>query len=91
MNMKKVKREPIPKEFRTLEEAGEFWDTHSAADYWDEMEDVKMDVDITGRRFVVLLDDAIYRVARQRAKAKHQSPDEFVNQLLRKELTRAAR
>lgn len=89
--MKKVKREPIPQEFRTLEEAGKFWDTHSAADYWDEMEDVEMDVDIKSRRFVVLLDDAIYRAAQQRAKAKHQSPDEFVNQLLRKELTRAAR
>ncbi|MBI5649864.1 MAG: hypothetical protein HZC40_05360 [Chloroflexi bacterium] len=89
--MKKVKRDPIPKEFRTLKEAGEFWDTHSAADYWDQMEDVEMKVDIQGRRFVVLLDDAIYRVAQQRAKAKHQSPDEFVNQLLRKELARAAR
>ena len=26
--------------FATEEEAREFWDTHSSADYWDEMEDV---------------------------------------------------
>lgn len=30
----------IPK-FKTLEEESEFWDTHSLADYWDEMEDVE--------------------------------------------------
>lgn len=91
MNMRKVKREPIPKEFRTLRQAGEFWDTHSAADYWDQMEDVKMEVDIQSRRFAVLLDDAVYRAAQQRAKTKHISPDEFINQVLRKELTHAAR
>ena len=89
--MKKAKREPIPKDFAALEQAGEFWDSHSAADYWDQMEDVKMDVNIQSRRFVILLDDAVYRAARQKAKAKHLSPDEFVNDLLRKELVRSSR
>ncbi|MBI3536950.1 MAG: hypothetical protein HY070_05265, partial [Chloroflexi bacterium] len=56
MNTKKTKRTPIPKEFRSLEEAGAFWDTHSAAEYGDQMEDVEMQVDIQKRRFVVLLD-----------------------------------
>lgn len=91
MNMKKAKRTPIPKEFRSLEEAGAFWDTHSAAEYRDQMEDVEMRVDIQERRFVILLDDAVYRVAREQARAKRISPDEFVNQILRKELTRASR
>jgi hypothetical protein len=74
---KKVRGEPIPKEFRTLEEAGEFWDTHSAADYWDQMEDVEMEVDIQSRRFAVMLDDAVYRAAQRWAKAEHLSPDEL--------------
>ena len=91
MSTKKAKRTPIPKEYRSLVEAGEFWDTYSAADYWDQMEDVDMDVDIQGRRFAVLIDDAVYRAAREQAKAKRISPDEFINQMLRKELTRAAR
>jgi hypothetical protein len=89
--MKRVRRTPIPKEFRSLHKAGEFWDTHSAADYWDQMEDVEMHVNIQSRRFAVLLDDEIYRATRQRAQARHLSPDEFVNQLLRKELMRATR
>lgn len=89
--LRRIKRTPIPKEFRTLSEAGKFWDTHSAADYWDQMEAVDMQVDIKERRFVVLLDDAVYRAAREQAKAKHVSPNEFINQMLRKELTRAPR
>jgi len=32
--------ERIPK-FKTLEEESEFWDTHSVADYWDELERVE--------------------------------------------------
>ena len=44
MNMVK-KKEPIPDYFNDDdddEEAGNFWDTHSAADYWDEMEEVEV-------------------------------------------------
>lgn len=84
--MKKAKKVPLPGEFRTLEEAGEFWDTHSAADYWDEMEDVNAKVDIENRRFVVTLDDAVYRAAKKRAEAEHVSPDELINRLLREQL-----
>jgi len=41
-------RDPIPEHFSSAEEAGEFWDTHSAADYWDKMETVEMEF---GHRF----------------------------------------
>jgi hypothetical protein len=86
-NMKRSKRAQIPKKFKTLKEAGEFWDTHSAADYWNQMEDVDMDVDIESRRFVVLLDGVTYRAARQRAKDERISPDEFVTRVLSKVLS----
>jgi hypothetical protein len=35
-------KDRIPEEFRSIEEIQEFWDTNSTADYWDEMEDVDM-------------------------------------------------
>lgn len=38
--MKEAKSE-IP-EFKSEEEMGEFWDTHSVADYWDELEEVEL-------------------------------------------------
>jgi hypothetical protein len=42
MKMKKTKE--LPK-FNSREEAAEFWDTHSSADYWDQLEEVELIVD----------------------------------------------
>lgn len=39
--MKKIKkRDPIPGKSATRAEVAEFWDTHSAADYWDELKPI---------------------------------------------------
>ncbi len=84
--MQNREREPIPEEFKSLAEAGEFWDTHSAADYWDEMEDVEVEVDLQGRRFAVALDNDVYRVIERMAAAQQVSLDDFVNQFLHREL-----
>ncbi|VVB96114.1 CopG antitoxin of type II toxin-antitoxin system [uncultured archaeon] len=40
------KSKQIPEEFKTYEEAAGFWDTHESTDFLDELEDVKMKVDI---------------------------------------------
>jgi len=37
-------KDEIPEEFETIEQIQDFWDTHSTADYWDEMEDVEMEL-----------------------------------------------
>jgi predicted DNA binding CopG/RHH family protein len=84
--MEKRKKMPIPDEFTTLEEAGEFWDTESAADHWDQMDDVAMEVDIRERRFSVLLEDAVYYAVEELAATKGVQLDTFLNEFLRKEL-----
>jgi hypothetical protein len=84
--MEKGKSDPIPKEFKTLEEAGEFWDGHSGADYWGEMEEVALEVAIQDRRFVILLEDAVYQAVEELAERLGVQPDALVNQLLREEL-----
>lgn len=43
--MKRKKNNKIPK-FKTIEEEAKFWDTHSFADYWDELEDVDLVVEL---------------------------------------------
>ncbi len=35
-----------PLEFETIEEEVEFWESHSTADYWDDMEKVEFEVDL---------------------------------------------
>ena len=80
---------PIPKEFESLEDAGEFWDTHSAADYWDDMVDVALEVEIRDRRFVELLEDSVYHAIQELAATRGIQPDTLVNEFLRQELARA--
>ena len=43
------KRDPLPDHFDSLEEAAEFWDTHSSADYEDLMEDVEFEINLSKR------------------------------------------
>ena len=43
---KDKKRDPMPPPDATPEEIGEFWDTHSLADYWDETHEVEFQVNL---------------------------------------------
>jgi hypothetical protein len=45
MPRNKVKRDPIPKHFKSVAEAAEFWDTHDLADYWDLTRETHFEVD----------------------------------------------
>lgn len=76
----------IPDHFSSAEEVGEFWDTHSADDYWDEMEEVEMEFDIRKRRFLVPVDDRVYQRANEQAKAKHSTVTQIINTMLDREL-----
>ena len=44
--MKNKKRDPMPSPDATPEEIGEFWDTHSLADYWDETHEAEFQVNL---------------------------------------------
>ena len=42
---RKRKRDPLPEQFNSAEEAGEFWDTHSGADYEEHMKEAHFEVE----------------------------------------------
>lgn len=48
--------EPLPEAFESEDEAGEFWDTHSTADYKEYLEPVDAVIDIKQRRFEIEID-----------------------------------
>ncbi len=79
------KVEPIPEHFANAQEAGEFWDTHSAADYWDEMEEIEMEFAIQERVFLIPVTDHIYHQIKQKAKGEGRPVVELVNDLLTRE------
>ena len=87
MNLNK-RIESITERFNSAEEAGEFWDTHSAGDYWDEMEEVEMEFDVQKRTFLVPLDERIYRLAKKEAEEEHTTVKEIIDKVLERELTK---
>ena len=50
MEDKNKKRDPLPPPDASPEEIGEFWDTHSLADYWDETHEVEFQVNLKSRQ-----------------------------------------
>ena len=57
MEAKDKKRDPMPPPDATPEEIGEFWDTHSLSDYWDETHEVEVQVNLKSRQNLPLGED----------------------------------
>jgi len=82
------RKDIIPEHFNSAEEAGEFWDSHSAADYWNEMEEEEIEFDIRKRTFLVPVDSRIYQLVKKQAEAKHSTVERMINTLLDRELVK---
>ena len=50
MTKSKVKRDSLPEEFISIEEAANFWDTHSLADYEDLQKDIEFEVELKSEK-----------------------------------------
>jgi hypothetical protein len=72
---------------RTPEEIGEFWDSHSLADYLDETHDVEFEVRAKRRRRVTL-DPEVYAELETEARARGVLPETLVNLWLAERLHR---
>ncbi len=68
----------IPESFNSVEEAGDFWDTHSTADYEDLMEDVEIQIKIQERVFMVQIEAELYRQVKTLARSKNQSVESLL-------------
>jgi hypothetical protein len=73
---------------RTLEEIGEFWDTHSLADYWDQTHEVEFEVRAKHRRRVTLDPDVYTRIEAQ-ARNRGILPETLINLWLAERLQEA--
>ncbi len=83
-------RDPIPKEFKTIEELQEFWDTHSVADYDDQFKDVHFEVDLRGRTNLVAVEPNLMKELGKRARKMGVSTETLVNVWLSQQLQEAA-
>jgi hypothetical protein len=83
-------RDPLPEHFNTIEEAGEFWDTHSTADYEEYFKEVDSHFDIKKRTHLISIDGAVYDRIRAIAKKKRIPADKLVSRWIKERLRSAA-
>jgi hypothetical protein len=79
----------IPEEFKTYEEAAEFWDTHDSTEYEDILEEVEMHVDIQKRHYLIELDKNTAQLLQKSALKKGVPPGYLASEILGKRLVEA--
>jgi predicted DNA binding CopG/RHH family protein len=88
---KKKKRDPLPEQFSSPEEAGEFWDTHSGADYEDYMKEVHFEVDLKRRVHEVRVAEEVLREVRKIADQQGLDTETLINLWLQQKVTANAK
>ena len=86
MAEKDKKRDPMPPPNATTEEIGEFWDTHSLADYWDETNEVDFQVNLKSKHNLIPVEPEIAEQIQAQAAKQGVSPEKLVNFWLREKL-----
>ena len=86
MAKNKAQRDPIPEEFLSLEEAAEFWDTHSLADYEDVQQEVMFDVDVKSAKNYFAVEKDLSERIDQLAYAQGVFPETLVNLWLKEKV-----
>lgn len=90
MNEDKPQKSPPLPDFDNYIELGEFWDSHSLADYWDQTEDAQIEFSPAQRRMLVPIDPDLLMRAQKAAKARGLSTESFVNLMLEQRLQQLA-
>lgn len=75
------KKDLIPESFSSPETAGDFWDTHSLADYEDQTKKVEVDFQIIKRTRYISIPEEIYKRLSIQANRKHRSVRDMVLEL----------
>jgi len=82
--------DPTPDNFKSYEEAADFWDTHDTTDYLDEFQTVDFHGKLRARHFEVEIDERIIKVLQAQAKEKGVKLSDLTSELLRRQLGMAA-
>ncbi len=84
--MEKSKIQAMPAEFKSLEEAAEFWDTHSLADYEDLQTHVEFEVELKSAKNYFAVEKELSDTIGNLARLKGILPETLVNLWLKEKL-----
>lgn len=74
-------------EMHSYKEMGEFWDTHSLADYWDETEPAEFEISPHARRrYLVAIDPDLLKRVQKIAQRRGLSTENLLNLFLEQRL-----
>jgi len=82
--------DPIPDTFSSLEEAGEFWDTHDTMDYPDAFQTVEVTAERRNRYYEVEIDMTVAQALRDKARQQGVSANDLATKFIRQQLAVAA-
>ena len=83
---KKKQTDPIPEEFASYEEAGEFWDNHDTTDYQDSFRTVEVESELRKRHTEIEIDSDVIKVLRAQARRKGVTLSHLASDILRQRL-----
>ncbi|MCL6447280.1 MAG: BrnA antitoxin family protein [Armatimonadetes bacterium] len=83
---KKNPVDQIPDEFKSYEEAAEFWDHHDTTDYPDVFRTVEVSADFQKRIYEVEIDEEVVEKLRIHARQKGITVSRLASELLRQQL-----
>ena len=78
--------DPLPDEFRSEDEAADFWDTHSITDYEEFLEPVDLEVDIKRRHFEIEVDEESFVALRDSAARLRRPVKQLASEILKRNL-----
>ncbi len=78
--------DPLPGEFRSDEEAADFWDKHSITDYEEFLEPVELEADIQRRHFEIEVDEESFLALRDTAKKEQKPVKQLASEILKQKL-----
>ena len=84
--MEKNKKNPIPEHFKSAEDAGNFWDTHDLADYWDQTRETDLIFNLKRRHYFIGIDPKIAQKLQRISEAEGISAETMVNLWLQEKL-----
>lgn len=82
-------RDPIPKHFKSNEEAAGFWDNHDLGDYWDLTREASFNVDIQRRIYLTALEPELAKKLTDCARKQGVSTETLINVWLSEKLAEA--
>jgi hypothetical protein len=78
--------DPLPEEFRSDEEAADFWDKHSITDYEEFLEPVELEAEIQRRHFEIEVDEESFLALRDTAKKEQKPVKQLASEILKQKL-----